>query len=101
MNSSNYNFVLTTTKVTKSGRIERDQGCYGFIFWNKGADSVLVDGKLLKPHPVGQPNLSGESWAYVDAEQREYNQSYFTVVFLATTAPYLEITQVIKPIDNG
>lgn len=98
---SSKNFQLTTSKITTSGRVQRDKNCYGFIFWNKGGSNVLVDDKLLKAYPPGQPELSGESWSYVDMEQREYTTPYFTVTFLNNVDPYLEITQVVKSMDNG
>lgn len=87
-------FGLLVTDVYNSRTVTVDPNCYGFILINKGADLVTVNGIKLKPYPPGQPELSGESFAFVDPERKVYNQDFVVVFNAVVTAPWLQIVQV-------
>lgn len=91
-------FVTLTNSVYASGRVNVEKECYGFSFINKGGSAVRVNQILLKPYPPGHPELSGESFSFVDPEGRILAQS-FEVVFNAGADPFLQIVQFIKSTD--
>lgn len=90
-------FDLQSVTVRAPGNVARHPLCYGFIFINKGNIGCRINQTFLKPHPAGQPDLSGESFSYVDAEGRLYKNN-FQVVFdpftLPADNPLIEIHQV-------
>lgn len=68
--------------------------CYGYAFINKGDTGVRVNQTYLKPYPPGRPDLSGESYSFVDPNKAIFN-SDFQIVFDAApgAAPAVEIHQ--------
>lgn len=89
-------FDTMTTPVRTSGNVEVHPLCFGFIFVNKGDLEVRVNNITLKPFPAGHPELSGESFAFVDPKRKLFSRRQFQVQFNGTPTAntVLEITQV-------
>ena len=92
-------FVTLTNSVYSSGRIQVEQNCYGFALINKGGTAVRINQILLKPYPPLQPELSGESFSFVDPQGRTLNQTFEVNFQGGGTDPFLQIVQFIKSND--
>lgn len=80
-----------TTQLV-NGQIDKQNGCYGYCFINKGDVGVTVNQTYLLPRPA--PGLSGESYAFVDPQRKLWGGSQFTITFDAGgAAPRVEIHQ--------
>ena len=86
-------YGLLVNTLYEGQTIPVDPRCYGFILINKGDCLVTVNGIKLKPYPPGHPELSGESFSFVDPCRSFYNRD-FTVIFDAGAAPQLQLIQV-------
>lgn len=88
-------FDTVDATYRNSQTVPRHPLCYGYIFINKGDTGVLINGTFLKPFPPGRPDLSGESYSYVDAGGRLYTRD-FLIIFdsLPGVDPRVEIHQV-------
>lgn len=80
--------------VYTSVTLPRQAGCYGYTFINKGDTGVKVNQTFLKPYPPGRPDLSGESYSFVDPLKDLFNQD-FQIIFdaLPGADPRVEIHQ--------
>ena len=84
-------FDEKVTTVLNNGQVDKQVGCYGYCFINKGAIGVTVNQTYLLPRPA--PGLSGESYAYVDPVRGLWGGSQFTVTFDAGVGGRVEIHQ--------
>lgn len=80
--------------IYTSQTINKQPGCYGYTFINKGDTGVRVNQTYLKPYPAGRPDLSGESYSFVDPLRAVFNMN-FQVIFDAAPGanPILELHQ--------
>lgn len=76
----------------ESGEIPVDRFCFGFSLINRGADTVKVNNIVLRGYPPGHPELSGESFSFVDPLSRFYTEN-FTITFESVVDPRLQIIQ--------
>jgi len=89
-------FGLLDGVYTTSQQVPCEKQTYGFIAINSGGDAVRVNGIRLKPFPPGFPQLSGESFGFVDPWRNTYNRD-FTITFEGTgSVPSLTLVQVYK-----
>lgn len=89
-------FDLLVGSYRRNEKVPVEVGCYGFIALNKGGDLVTVNDMPLKPFPPGFPDLSGETWGFVDPWRNLYKRP-FQISFAGTgTAPLLVLVQVTK-----
>lgn len=93
-------YGLVFGRFSEAGTIPREAGCYGFIWINLGDDLVTINTLPLKPFPPGFPDLSGESFSFVDPWRNLYNRD-FTIAFAGVGVnPLVQIVQVYKTIVN-
>lgn len=87
-------FSEKAVTIYNSQTINCEKYCYGYAFINKGDTGVRVNQTFLKPYPPGRPDLSGESYAFVDPCRNYFNMD-FQIVFDAApgVAPAVEIHQ--------
>lgn len=87
-------FLEMVNTIYTSITIPRQTGCYGYAFINKGDTGVRVNQTYLKPYPPARPDLSGESYSFVDPNGALFNQD-FQITFDAApgAAPVIEIHQ--------
>lgn len=86
-----------------SGNFPFPPNTYGYTFVNKGDTAVIVMDHNLKPYPPGRPDLSGESYSYVDAQGRTFQKVKFQVTFDTTPAadPWLQVTVYFYADENS
>lgn len=87
-------FSEKVNTIYTSMTIPRERGCFGYAFINKGDTGVRINQTYLKPYPAGRPELSGESYAYVDPCRVPFNMD-FQITFdqLPGVVPAVEIHQ--------
>ena len=87
-------FTEMPVSIYTSQTLPRQPGCYGYAFINKGDTGVRVNQTYLKPYPPLRPDLSGESYSFVDPEGRLFNQD-FQITFDTAPGlnPWVEIHQ--------
>lgn len=87
-------FAEYVNTIYNSVTLPKQSGCYGYAFINKGDTGVKVNQTYLKPYPPGRPDLSGESYSYVDPKCNLFNMD-FQITFDAAPggAPAVEIHQ--------
>jgi hypothetical protein len=90
-------FAEHTSTIRDSTTVPRHAGCYGYTFINKGDTGVRVNQTYLKPYPPGRPDLSGESYSFVDPLRSLFNDD-FQIIFDAApgATPILELHQYHK-----
>lgn len=72
--------VFISTTIPKHPKV------YGYMFINKGDTGVWVNQTYLKPYPPGRPDLSGESYSFVDPLKAIFTGNGFKVLFDAAPA---------------
>lgn len=86
-----------TQNYSRSGQYEIQAECNSFLVTNIGGDAVEVNDKLLLPGVAGQlsttSNVLGDSFSLGGNEGEVYGKKTFTVKFLSSVAPLIEVTQ--------
>lgn len=79
------------TRVRTSLTVPKHKGTYGYLFINKGDTGVLINQTYLKPYPPGRPDLSGESYGFVDPLRAVYTGNDFSVTFDAAPGADMQL----------